>query len=58
VPPGYVREAVKLACMLPAIPRAYLVGRDVAYRSTMSRLEQLESALWEHRPLKRRKPGL
>jgi hypothetical protein len=58
VSPGDVREAVKLACMLPTIPLADLVGRDVAYRTTMSRLEQLESALWEHRPLAKRKPRL
>jgi hypothetical protein len=58
VPPGYVREVVKLACMLLTIPPADMIGRDNAYQTAMSRLEQLESALWEHRSLKRRKLGL
>jgi hypothetical protein len=56
--PDDVREAVKLACMLPAIPHADLVGHGGAYQITISRLKQLESALWEHRPLTKRKPGL
>jgi hypothetical protein len=58
VPPDYVREAVKLACMLSAMPRVGLVSRDMAYQVAMSRLERLESALWEHRPLTKRKPRL
>jgi hypothetical protein len=58
VPPGYVREVVKLACMLLTIPPADVVGHDKAYQTAISELEQLESALWEHRSLKRRRSGL
>jgi hypothetical protein len=58
VSPVDVREAVKLACMLLTIPLVDTVDHDKAYRTTMSKLELLESALWECKPLTKRKPGL
>jgi hypothetical protein len=58
VPPGDVREVVKLASMLLAMPPADMVGHDKAYQITVSKLEQLESALWEHKPSMKRRSGL
>jgi hypothetical protein len=49
MPPGDVREAVKLACMLPIAHLANLSKRDIeeAYKATKSMLELLEAKLEE-----------
>ena len=48
-PPGDVREAVKIACMLPIAHTANLAKRDIeeAYKATKSMLELLEAKLEE-----------
>jgi hypothetical protein len=58
VPPGSVREAVKIACMLPAVPTVETVGWEKAFDATLSSIESLESKLREQEPLKKRKVSL
>jgi hypothetical protein len=58
MPPGDVREAVKIACMLPAIPSVAEVGEREAYWITLSSIDLLESKLREQKPIKKRKSSL
>jgi hypothetical protein len=58
IPPGSVREAVKIACMLPAVPAVKTVGWEKAFNATLSGIELLESKLREQEPLKKRKTSL
>ena len=57
-PPGDVREAVKIACMLPAIPTVTIVGETEAYKVTLSNIELLEMYLREQKPVEKRRRGL
>jgi hypothetical protein len=58
VPPGDVREAVKLACMLPAIPTVTVVGETEAYKVALANIELLEMYLREQKPVEKRRRGL
>ncbi len=55
VPPGDVREVLRLACMLPAMPTK---PAGEAYEITLSMIESLEHRLRERGSLKKRKAGL
>jgi hypothetical protein len=55
VPPGDVREVLRIACMLPAMPTK--IGGK-AYEITLSMIESLERELRERGSLKKRKVGL
>jgi hypothetical protein len=55
IPPGSVREAVKIACVLPAVKP---VGWEKAFDATLSSIELLETKLREQEPLKKRKVSL
>jgi hypothetical protein len=55
MPPGDVREALRIACMLPVMPTK-IAGK--AYELTLSMIESLESKLKEQKPLKRCKSRL
>jgi hypothetical protein len=57
-PPGDVREAVKIACMLPAMPTVTIVGETEAYKVTLSNIELLEMYLREQKPVEKRRRGL
>ncbi len=60
VSPDKVTEAVKIVCLLPAVPSPFVDvrGHKHAYWITMSKLELLESRLKEQKPLKKRKDNL
>ncbi len=58
MPPGDVREAVKLASMLPAIPTVTIVGETEAYKVTLANIELLEMHLREQKPVEKRRRGL
>jgi hypothetical protein len=58
IPPESVREAVKIACMLSAVPAVETVGWEKVFNATLSSIELLESKLREQEPLKKRKVGL
>jgi hypothetical protein len=60
VSPDKVAEAVKIVCLLPAVPSPFVDVRDHehAYRITMSKLELLESRLKEQKLLRKRRRGL
>jgi hypothetical protein len=58
IPPGDIREAVKMASMLPAIPSISLVGEREAYKITMAKIELLEAYLQAQKPIEKRRRGL
>jgi hypothetical protein len=58
IPPGDVRDAVKLACVLSVALLAYIADVAEAYRIALSSIELVESKLREQKPLKKRKVSL
>jgi hypothetical protein len=59
IPPGDVREAVKLVCVISAtIARVLYEEIDKAYEIAVSDINLVESKLREQKPLKRRKVSL
>jgi hypothetical protein len=58
IPPGDVRDAVKLACVLSAALLVYFINVAEAYGIALSSIELVESKLREQKPLKKRKVSL
>jgi hypothetical protein len=58
IPPGDVRDAVKLACVLSVALLVYIINVAEAYGIALSSIELLESKLKEQKPLKKRKVSL